>query len=165
MKTIRINLLIVLLFALTAGAAAQASIPRWKIADLERYMDTTTAPTVINFWATFCKPCVAEIPYFQELAAKYPSNGVRLLLVSLDLPEDYKKIGAFAQKRKITGPIVFLDESNADVFCPKVDQGWSGAIPGTLFLNKRLGYRHFVDESLSRAQLEAGIRKMIDSDQ
>ncbi|RYY40842.1 MAG: TlpA family protein disulfide reductase [Chitinophagaceae bacterium] len=160
MKT-PIKLLTVILLFATSQASAQSAIPKWKIADLERYMDTTSAPTILNFWATFCKPCIAEIPHFQAMTAKYRSSGVRLLLVSLDLPEDYKKIKAFAQKRKITAPIVFLDESNADLFCPKVDSIWSGALPASLFINRKNGYRYFIEESLSRTQLELQIRKML----
>ncbi|RYY88515.1 MAG: TlpA family protein disulfide reductase [Chitinophagaceae bacterium] len=157
------KLFTVVLLAIGLTAGAQSAIPKWKIGDLERYMDTSSAPTIINFWATFCKPCIAEIPHFQALSAKYRAKGVRLLLVSLDLPEDYNKIKTFAQKRKITAPIAFLDESNADLFCPKVDSSWSGALPATLFLHKAAGYRYFIEESLSRPRLEGEILKMLGS--
>jgi thiol-disulfide isomerase/thioredoxin len=160
MKTIN-KIFIALLLLVATNAGAQSSIPKWKIADLEKAISTSDQPTVINFWATFCAPCVKEIPYFQQLVKKYDSAGVRLLLVSLDLPEDYKKIAPFAQKRGFTAPIVFLDESNADMFCPKVDPKWSGALPASLFINNKTGYRSFYEDGLPKDKFEAELKKLI----
>lgn len=136
-------------------------IPKWKIEQLESYINQSNKPTIVNFWATFCKPCIEEIPYFQKLVNQYKDAGVELLLVSLDLPEAYKTIKPFAKKRRITAPIVFLDETNADIFCPKVDMRWSGAIPATLFVNRTTGYRAFFEDQLSEAKVEAQIKALI----
>lgn len=137
-------------------------IPAWKLADLQAAMDTASGPTIINFWATFCKPCIAEIPYFQEAANRYRSKGVKLILVSLDLKESYPKaVRNFVVKRKVTAPVVFLDESNADLFLPAVDSSWSGSIPASLFINRSKGYRQFHETELSKATLDAEIRKML----
>src|SRR5689334_4213738 len=104
---------IAIMFLSFASANAQ-SIPKWKLADLETAISKSTKPTVINFWASFCKPCIAEIPYFQEAIKKYDSLGLNLILVSLDLPEAYKKLPAFAKKFGFDlASITFLDESNA----------------------------------------------------
>src|SRR5688500_18648235 len=122
-----------LLFSFQSDAQ---TIQKWKIADLEGAIKNAKQPTVFNFWATFCKPCLEELPYFQQLTKQYAKDGVKLILVSLDLPEAYpKKISDFAAKKKITATIKFLDESDADMFCPKVDESWSGSIPATLFIN------------------------------
>jgi thiol-disulfide isomerase/thioredoxin len=148
------------LLAIYFSSVAQ-EIPKWKIEQLDSYIKNADKPTIINFWATFCKPCIEEIPYFQKLVNKYKSSGIQLLLVSLDLPEDYKKIKPFAVKRKITEPIVYLDETNADIFCPKVDKRWSGVIPASLFINPLTGYRIFFEDQLSEAKVEAQIKVMI----
>lgn len=153
-----INICIISVAFLTANGQ---DIPRWKISQLESYIQNAKQPTIINFWATFCKPCIEEIPYFQKLVKKYESSNVQLLLVSLDLPEGYKKIKPFAKKRKIIAPIVFLDETNADLFCPIVDKTWSGAIPASLFINPKAGYRMFFEDQLSEAKLEAQIKALI----
>src|SRR5881398_3933392 len=98
------------------------SIPKWKLNDLKAAISKANRPTIFNFWATFCKPCVAEIPYFQQLVKKYDSAGIKLVLVSLDLSEAYpKQIASFASKHHFTSPIKFLNETNADLFCPAVD--------------------------------------------
>lgn len=140
-------------------------IPKWKLDDLKAAINSADKPTVFNFWATFCKPCVEEIPYFQQLIKKYDSAGVRLVLVSLDLSEAYpKQITSFASKHKFSSPIKFLNETNADIFCPAVDSSWSGAIPASLFINNKTGYHKFFEEQLSREKLQKEIESMLKKD-
>lgn len=151
---------IVFVFGLNSSAGAQ-EVPVWKMADLQKAMDTATVPTVFNFWATFCKPCIAELPHFQAAANRYKAEGLRVVLVSLDLREAYPKtVTAFVKKHKLTAPVVFLDETAADLFIPLVDSTWSGAIPASLFLYPPTQYRQFIEEELSREKLEGEIRKM-----
>lgn len=136
-------------------------IPKWKITALEEYITKSETPVIINFWATYCGPCIKEIPYFQELVKKYEDKGVKLLLVSLDFKESYpEKIKAFSIKRKFTASIVWLNETDADYFCPKVDSKWSGVMPATLFINTKKGYRSFIEEEIPKAKLEDEIIKM-----
>lgn len=145
-----------------SGKAQAPSVPVWKATDLQTAMDTATVPTIFNFWATFCKPCLAELPHFQAAAEQYKKDGLRLVLVSLDLKEAYPKtVSAFVKRLKLTSPVVFLDEGDADRFVPLVDHSWSGAIPGSLFINKARGYRKFVEEELSKGTLEGVIREML----
>lgn len=160
MKTIAAWMLITVMAV--AGNAAAQKLVVWKAADLKAAIDTANTPTIINFWATFCKPCIAELPHFQQLADQYKPKGVRLILVSLDLKDAYPtKIRRFAAARKLTAPVVFLDESNADLFIPLVDSTWSGAIPASLFINKQKSYRKFTEEELSKEALEAEIKSLI----
>lgn len=137
-------------------------VSSWKLSDLKAAMQNAKGPTIINFWATFCQPCLAELPHFQAVANAYKSKGVKLIAVSLDLKETYPaKIASVAKKLKLTSPVVFLNETNADVFCPAVDSSWSGAIPATIFINNAKGYRKFYEEELSKEGLEAEIKKML----
>ena len=163
MKQIKKSILF-FVFAFFLTTANAQEIKKWKVQDLEAAIKNADKPTIINFWATFCKPCIEELPYFQETAKKYDSAGVQLILVSLDLPQAYpKKISAFAAKNKIKAPIVFLDETNADLFCPRVDPNWSGAIPASLFVNNKTGYKKFFEDQLSKEQVEKEIISMINS--
>ncbi|HEX8313735.1 MAG TPA: TlpA disulfide reductase family protein [Flavisolibacter sp.] len=153
------------LFFLVSAVHAQ-EIPVWKLADLQSAIRNSQAPTIINFWATFCKPCIAELPYFQTLANRYKDQGVKLIMVSLDLKEAYPaKVRSFTKKLKLTSPVVFLDESNADLFCPAVDSSWSGAIPASIFINNKTGYKKFYEEELSKEKLEKEIRSMLKPDE
>jgi thiol-disulfide isomerase/thioredoxin len=138
------------------------NIPKWKAADLDTAITNAKGPTIINFWASFCKPCMEELPYFQQLVKEHQSAGLRLVLVNLDLRETYPKLDGFARKLKITAPIKFLDETNADLFCPVVDSSWSGAIPASLFINNKKGYRKFFEDQLSEKALEKEIKALIE---
>ena len=83
----RANKLILILLSVFSITTANAQeIKKWKVQDLEAAIKNADKPTIINFWATFCKPCIEELPYFQATAKKYHGAGVRLILVSLDLP-------------------------------------------------------------------------------
>lgn len=139
-------------------------IPAWKLADLENYLSTEKGVLVVNFWATFCKPCMEEMPHMLSVAEKYRDKDVRLLLVSLDMPSEYpRKLRRFVRKKKITAPVVWLNETNADLFCPAVDPKWSGSIPGTLFYNSVFGYRKFVEGEMNAAELEKIVVKTIEA--
>lgn len=138
-----------------------------KITEVEKIIIESKTPLIVNMWATWCKPCIEELPYFLEEvnnynATKGDADSIHLLLVSLDFefafPDGIKK---FADKRKITAPIVWLNETNADYFCPKIDQKWSGAIPATLFINNKTGYRNFVEEQISHEKLKDEIRAIL----
>ena len=159
MKQILFSLSI-LFFLNTADAQ---TIPKWKITDVENYVATEKNDVlVINMWATFCKPCVAELPGFIKVTDNYKKYKVKLLLVSLDLPSFYpNKIASFAKKHKFNSNIVWLQETDADYFCPKIDKAWSGSIPATLFLNKKTGYRKFLEEEMSAAAFEKELQAAI----
>ena len=146
-------------FLLTLQVTAQ-EVRKVKINDLEKIIAESKDPLIINFWATFCKPCIEEIPNFQKLQAKYENNGLQVLFVSLDLQDDYPvKVNSFIKKRKMS--TFWLDETNADYFCPRIDTTWTGAIPATLFIDNKKQYRKFIEESLSEERLEQEIRSLI----
>ncbi|MET0463663.1 MAG: TlpA disulfide reductase family protein [Chitinophagaceae bacterium] len=133
-----------------------------KITELEKMITESSSPMIINFWATYCIPCIAEMPAFEKLAAKYKDKGVKLLFVSLDMQDDYpSRVDSFIAKRKIQNPAVWLDETNADYFCPKVDPKWSGAIPATLFIHTRKNYRRFYEKEFSEEELEKEIMAIL----
>jgi thiol-disulfide isomerase/thioredoxin len=156
------RLLIVIVLVFGCGQASSQSIPKWKITDLEQYISKNDSPLVISFWATYCVPCVKEIPYFEETIKKYKDNGIKLLLVSLDFKESFPdKISNFANKRKFSSAIVWLDETNADYFCPKVDSKWSGVMPATLFINNKKKHRSFFEEEMSRDKFESELKKIL----
>ncbi len=154
------NLWIALLLCCITVVAKSQELPSWKITEVEKYIATAKNEVlVINFWATFCKPCVAEIPFFISVKDSMKNDGISLLLVSLDLPSFYPdKIQKFAHKQQFTAPIVWLNETNADYFCPKISPQWSGSIPATLIVNTRTGYRAFYEEEMQRTDLESAIK-------
>lgn len=139
-----------------------------KITDVEKIIAESKTPLIINMWATWCVPCVEELPYFQQEVALHnasagPGDSIQLLLVSLDFKESFpEKIRKFMKKRNVTAEVVWLDETNADYFCPKIDAKWSGAIPATLFINNKTGYRNFIEEQISREKLKKEIMAILE---
>ncbi|MEJ7736586.1 MAG: TlpA disulfide reductase family protein [Chitinophagaceae bacterium] len=134
-------------------------IKKMSVIDLEAFINNSEKPLVINFWATFCKPCIEEIPYFQNTIAEKYKGEVELVLVSLDLPDYFPgRISSVAMQKNFTSPIVWLNETNADYFCPMIDKKWSGAIPATLMINNKKNYRKFYEQQLTPLQLERELK-------
>ncbi|MBP6687686.1 MAG: TlpA family protein disulfide reductase [Lacibacter sp.] len=154
---------ILFLVLIISAVVIQAQpIKRWKMDDLLQYANTSDSVLVINFWATFCGPCIAELPYFHSITNKYKKQHVKLLLVSLDFEEYYpKRIRDFANKRKYTAEIVWLDEEKPDEFCPRIDPKWTGSMPATLFINKKTGYRKFVEAEMKPEDLEREVKLVL----
>lgn len=85
---------------------------------------------VVNFWATWCAPCVKELPYFEQLNKE--NKNVKVILVSLDFKNQFEtKLLPFLKKRNIASKVVFLADKNYNDWLSKVDESWSGAIPAT----------------------------------
>ncbi|MHA4811827.1 TlpA disulfide reductase family protein [Flavitalea flava] len=149
------------LSAFPAGAQVQ-EIKKWKVSELETYIKDCDHPLIINFWATYCTPCITEIPYFQNAVAQYKYEEVELLLVSLDPPGyNPSRIADFAKKKQFISRIIWLNEKNAANSLPKIDSGWSGGLPSSLFINNKANYRRFYDRQLTELQVAPAVRLMI----
>lgn len=108
---------------------------------------------IVNFWATWCGPCVKELPYFEKIKAKYAQKKVKVLLVSLDFPKQVdKKLIPFINNNKIQSDVVLLDDINEDVWIKAIDKSWSGALPATLIYNKN--HRKFYEQTFDYKTLE-----------
>ena len=91
---------------------------------------------VFNSWATWCKPCVQELPYFDSLNTYSGEIPIKLILVSLDFKEQIESVlKPFIGSRNIQNEVVVLTDSKVNNWIDKVDSTWSGAIPATLILN------------------------------
>ena len=162
LRMIKRSLFLITLVCFVSVCNSQ-SIPKWKIEDVVKsFSKKNDTVYVVNFWATFCKPCIAEIPDFIKIVEKYKTQKVKLLLVSLDLPAFYPaKVAAFAKKNNYNTNIVWLNETNADHFCPMIDKKWSGAIPSTIIVNNKTGYRKFVEDQISPEDFEAALKAAV----
>ncbi|WP_299767589.1 TlpA disulfide reductase family protein [uncultured Dokdonia sp.] len=124
---------------------------------LESYLEASDAAVhVVNFWATWCKPCVKELPHFEELRTTYGTEGVKVILVSLDFPEQTERLTHFIEKRNIQSEVVFLDDGDANSWIPKVDVSWSGAIPATIIYSDEK--RSFYEQSFTYEALEKELK-------
>ena len=115
---------------------------------------------VINFWATWCAPCVKELPYFEKIKQEYANKNVEVLLVSLDFPKQVqKKLIPFITKRNLQSEVVLLDDVNEDVWIKAIDENWSGAIPATIIYNKK--DRKFYEQSFDYETLENELKPFL----
>ncbi|WP_291133328.1 TlpA family protein disulfide reductase [Flavobacterium sp. UBA7682] len=88
---------------------------------------------VINFWATWCAPCIKELPYFEKLHTD--NKKIKVILVSLDSQKDLeKKLIPFVERKKITAEVLLLSDKDYNSWLSKIDKDWSGAIPATLII-------------------------------
>ena len=156
-------LILSVLLALGYINSFSQDVKKISITELEAYIRKSDKPLVVNFWATFCVPCVREIPYFQSIIKEKYQGKIELLLVSLDLPSSYPaKISSFAKDRRFYSSLAWLNETNADIFCPKIDSAWSGAIPASLFVNNNSNYRKFYEKDLTPEQLKQELEQLVE---
>ncbi len=124
---------------------------------LQKKNDTTY---VVNFWATWCKPCVKELPHFEQLGVAYSEEKVKVVLVSIDFPEYlYSKVIPFIEKNKLTSEVILLNDTDANTWIPKVSEQWEGSIPATLIFNKN--ERRFYERSFAYNELEKEVKSIL----
>ncbi|WP_298645990.1 TlpA disulfide reductase family protein [uncultured Proteiniphilum sp.] len=115
---------------------------------------------VVNFWATWCAPCIKEIPYFEQFGEKYRDRNVKVLMVSLDMANQLKtKLIPFIEKEKMKNEVILLDDPKFNDWIPLVDKNWTGAIPATLVYGN--GFRKFYPQELTLAELEEIVQPLL----
>jgi thiol-disulfide isomerase/thioredoxin len=112
---------------------------------------------VINFWATWCAPCVKELPYFEKLTQNYSAKGVEVILVSLDFPHMFDtKLKPFIKKRDLKSKVIVLNDPSENKWITAVDSSWSGSIPATVIYSKK--GRRFYEQSFTYDALEKEVK-------
>ena len=151
---------IVVLSFFTSAAYSQ-TIESVKLADLQKIIHSSSERTlVINFWATWCAPCIKEIPLFEKLHKESKEVDVLLVSMDYDLDPNIQKVEKFQSRKKIQSRILFLMESDPNAWIEKIDKRWSGALPATLVINSKNGKREFVQGELEEGDLEKIVTKV-----
>ena len=128
------------------------------IAALSKISNDTTY--VINFWATWCSPCVKEIDFFEEVHTSFEDSKVKVILVSLDFPNQIElRLIPFLEAREITAEVMLMTELNYNSWIERVDKSWSGAIPATLIFNRE--QRVFLEQELTRDELFNNVNQIL----
>jgi thiol-disulfide isomerase/thioredoxin len=122
---------------------------------LQNKSDTTF---VINFWATWCKPCIEELPVFDSIQTSNHREKVKVILVSLDFVRQYtSRLIPFIAQHQPKPEIFLLNEPDYNSWINKVDASWSGAIPATLVQNGKTGKRIFFERTLRKEEIITAI--------
>lgn len=147
--------------ALIFALAAQAAVSRVSPAQLEARLAGADSAVVVNLWATWCAPCVEELPYFEKASKQYPN--VKFIYLSLDLDDAFPhQIDSFTQKIGLSGEVWWMEESNANKFAPIIDASWKGSLPATLFIHPGKKYRKFVQGAMDEGAVMREVEKLVE---
>ncbi len=114
--------------------------------------NTDDSTYVVNFWATWCSPCVKEIGYFEDLHRQAAGSGMKVILVSLDFPNTIeRRVIPFLKEKDITAEVVLINDLDYNAWIERIDPDWSGAIPATLIYNEE--NRLFLEQEVTREEL------------
>ncbi len=140
-----------LFFILTADGQ---NIEQLKFDDIKKRVtiDNDTL-YVLNFWATWCKPCIEELPAFEKCNSEFQKKKIKIILVNLDFNSKVQSlVEPFIEKKNLRSEIVHITDTDANSWINKADSSWSGAIPATIMY--RSGKKQFFKEgSLEEEEL------------
>ena len=107
---------------------------------------------IINFWATWCVPCLEELHHFEKLSSQYKSNKLKVMLVSMDFRSKLESaVVPFVRKKTLKNEVFLFDETNQQEYIDRIDPSWSGALPATLIIHKNR--RRFFEKEFSYQEL------------
>lgn len=109
---------------------------------------------VLNLWATWCAPCLKELPHFEKLEIDQEGKKIKVLLISVDSPSKLNSaVRPLAKRLKLNNELFLLNEKSQQVYIDRVDKNWSGALPATIFINRSKGKREFYEKEFTFAEL------------
>ncbi|HEY0055883.1 MAG TPA: TlpA disulfide reductase family protein [Pedobacter sp.] len=147
-----------LMLTLSSVAGAQ-TVRLTNVQELQnRFKSGGDTVYIVNFWATWCKPCISELPYFEKFSAEHKSRPVKVLLVNVDAKSKLESsVKPFISRNKLRNEILVLNEI---AYQSKIDKSWTGALPATLFVNAKTGQRKFYSSALTYDELLEAYKKV-----
>lgn len=142
-------------------SAQNRSVIKWpELAAITGNKSDTTY--VINFWATWCKPCIKELPYFDSLTESFPGKKLKVILVSLDFKRQYEShLIPYLEKNKIRSDVFLIDEPDYNSWIDKIDSSWNGAIPATLIINNSKGIHKFYERDFTSEEITNTVKPLL----
>lgn len=148
--------ILLVVFSFTDLFGQNQPVPMVDFAGFEPYLGAKSDTVyVINFWATWCGPCRRELPNMEKIHQDYSGKKVKVLLVSLDFPNQQKGLQQFLSSNHITAPVILLNEPDANAWIDKVDPSWTGALPATLIFKGK--NRLFYEKELTYQDVSSSI--------
>lgn len=159
MKIPAFKFFILVLFAFSLSGYTQ-NVKLLNIDQLnERIKNGKDSTYVVNFWATWCAPCIKELPHFEKLNAESKSEKLAVLLVSVDFKSKLKSaVIPFVKRKNMKSEVFLLNESSPQEYIDRIDKSWSGSIPATLFIKG--DKRTFIESEFTYEQLLTEYKKL-----
>ncbi|MXO04710.1 TlpA family protein disulfide reductase [Flavobacterium sp. HBTb2-11-1] len=150
----------IFLFGIISISAYSQNVKLININQLnERIKNGKDSTYVVNFWATWCAPCIKELPHFEKLGGEHKSEKLAVLLVSLDFKSKLESnVIPFVKRKNLKNEVFLLNESSPQEFIDRIDSSWSGSIPATLFIKG--DKRKFVESEFTYEQLLTEYKKL-----
>lgn len=156
------KVILILSILLPIGLYAQSTAEIVKLKELQDHINRETPNIkVINFWATWCGPCVKEMPLFEKLGVERKDIEITLVSLDLDLNPKPEVVYRFIERKKIKSKVFILDEKDPNSWINQIEKSWSGAIPATIIINGKTGQRKFVEKELHEGDLEKLIAEIL----
>jgi thiol-disulfide isomerase/thioredoxin len=151
---------VIVVVLLTMVSSKPHSSHKLKISPLmNRIQQGADTSYVVNFWATWCIPCVEELPLFGRIDSIHKNEKVKVILMSLDFERDMEtKMLPLLKKKNIHAEAHLVDEINDNEWMPKVDRSWQGNIPATLIVNTKNNYRLFLPRETTRNEIDSFLK-------
>ncbi len=147
--------LAVIIFCFTFSVHAQPAIPVFSLTQYQKRVNQKNDTLyIVNFWATWCKPCVEELPSFEKAAQSFSKQPVKIILVSQDAKARTQQVKDFLKKNNYCSESFILSEGNPNIWINKIEKKWSGSLPATLLYKKGTKIYFHEGEYASYEELE-----------
>jgi thiol-disulfide isomerase/thioredoxin len=142
------------------GLTSLPSLEIYDFSGIEPYLNLEGSKTyIVSFWATWCAPCVKELPHFEAIQQAYQED-VEVILISLDFPSQYEtKLKPFIETHQLKTKVIVLDDPDMNSWISKVDLNWGGAIPVTLIYNS--SKRTFYNRTFTYNELDSELKNFL----
>ena len=149
---------------IVAGSRSQELKPVGSAEEIKAIFDKARGNVVlVNFWATWCKPCVKEFPELTKLYKNYNDKGFELVFISLDDQQDIdSKLKPFLKKQGVDFLSYYSAFSNAEELIDYIDKNWQGAIPSSYIYDREGNLKASILGSRNYEQFEKEIISLLD---
>jgi thiol-disulfide isomerase/thioredoxin len=132
-----------------------------KLSELEKLIKTPSEQIqVVNFWATWCGPCVKEMPLIEKVGLERTDIRITLVSMDLELDENPDKVFRFVERKQLKSDVMILDAPDPNSWIDKIEKQWNGSLPATIVINTKTGKRVFVGKELKEGELESLIESV-----